>query len=80
MFEGKGRPNKEVMIEGKLYLAKKPLNLAGSVAVVLPKDWLEAVSMGKDIRYFLVDVSSLAQIVIRPYYASLPAGQEQGEE
>ena len=78
MYENKGRPSQEVYIDGKLYLAKKPLNLAGSVAVVLPKDWLEAVSMGRDIRYLLLDISSLSQIVVKPYYDVLPAGQERG--
>lgn len=77
MLGNKGRPNQEVYIDGNMYIAKKPLMLSGSVAVVVPKDWLEAAAMGREIRYILINTDSLAELKLKLYYDKLPAGQER---
>lgn len=78
MFETRGRQSKEVYIEGQLYLAKKPIMHNTSVAVLLPKEWLSALSNGRELRYLLLDVRDL-YIQVKPYFDKLPAGQEDEE-
>ena len=74
MFETRGRQSREVYIEGSLYLAKKPIKFNKSMAILLPKDWIEAVGMGRPIKYFLLDVRDTF-IQVKPYFDELPAGQ-----
>lgn len=74
MFETRGRQSKEVYVDGNLYIAKKPIMHNTSVAVLLPKDWLSAVSNGRELKWLLLDVRDL-YIQIKPYFDSLPCGQ-----
>ena len=82
MLETRGRKSTEVYVDGDMYVVKKPLKLRGSVALLLPKEWLDIASAvaGKevaDVRYFLLDVKDTL-LTIRPYYESIP--ELDGEE
>lgn len=70
-FETKGRKSQFAYVDGGYYLVKKPVVLKSSLAVLLPKDWLDEVSMGRVIKYFLLDVRQ-ADIVLKPHYDELP--------
>lgn len=74
MFENRGRNNIQAYVGDKHYVVKKPVRLHNSVAVLLPKDWLDAVSMGRTIRYFLIDTNNDTFLVIKPHFEELPAG------
>lgn len=71
MFETRGRKNLEAYVDGGYYIVKKPINFAGSLAVVLPKDWLESISLGRKITYFLLDPKD-TQMTIKLFFGELP--------
>lgn len=73
MFETKGRKNVVAYIDGGLYVVKKPQALGGTLAVLIPKEWVDAVSLGRTLRYFLLDIRQ-ADIVVKPYFDELPEG------
>ena len=79
MFETRGRKNLDAYVDGKLYVVKRPVKLSGgsSFAVVLPKDWLDSVSIGREVKYFLLDVRD-TQIIIKPHFESIPDIEEAG--
>lgn len=76
MFESRGRKSTEVYIDGGFYIAKKPLHISNSISLLLPKGWVDAVSMGRELTYLLLDVRD-TQIVVKPYFDKLPMGVDE---
>ena len=75
MFER--RKNMEAYVDGEYYTVKRPIYLgktartAGSVAVTLPKEWLDSIGYGKQLHYFLLDVKD-TMVVVKPYFERIP--------
>lgn len=73
MFETRGRSNITGYVGDKYYIVKNPVRLNNSIAVLLPKDWLDAVAMGRDIKHFLIDASNDTFLTIKPHFEDLTA-------
>jgi len=72
MFETKGRKNTEVYVDGGLYIAKRPVHFnKKTTAIIIPKDWIDSVSMGRELKWFLLDVRQ-TDIIVKPYFEDLP--------
>ena len=80
MFETRGRKNRDAYVDGKLYVVKKPLKIGAteraSIAVVIPKDWIESVSLGKEIKYFLLDIRD-THIILKPHFDDIPELEDE---
>lgn len=71
MYETRGRKTIDAYVDGNLVMVKKPVKLGNGIAVILPKEWIDDVSAGKSIRYFLLDPRD-NQIIIKPYFGDIP--------
>lgn len=80
MFEKRGRQNLIDYVGDKRYVIKNPVKLHNSIAVLLPKDWLEAVAMGREIKRFLVDTDNDTFLIIKPDFEGLPAGHSPASD
>lgn len=83
MIETRGRKGREIFVDGSFHAVKKPIKLCNSLAVLLPKDWLEGVAMGRGgvgaIRYFVVDTSHDIFVTVKPCFEE-PAGHEPASD
>jgi hypothetical protein len=71
MFEQRGRKNVEAYVDGVYVMVKKPVHITKTAtAVILPKEWIDAVSGGREIKYLLLDVRD-NQIIIKPHFDAI---------
>ena len=67
----------EAYVDGGYYIVKRPVYLGktektiGSVAVTIPKEWLDAIGSGKTLHYFLLDMKD-TMFVVKPYFEPIP--------